>query len=241
MTYVTAIVLAAGRGLRFRSKISKPLIKINSKPIIIYCLNILSKHPYIRDIIVVVNSKNVRSIISKIGQYRIGKIRDVVLGGRRRQDSVVKALRAMDARTDLVLIHDAVRPFIDKETISLVIKEAKKSGAAIVGVPVKATIKKVKSQKSKVKNRTSLMIEKTLDRDSLWEIQTPQVFKRELILKAYEKFGNRDVTDDSTLVEKLGVKARVILGPYSNIKITTPEDLSLAEAILRTKSVKRKA
>jgi 2-C-methyl-D-erythritol 4-phosphate cytidylyltransferase len=230
MTYVTAIVLAAGRGLRFKSKISKPLIKINSKPIIIYCLNILSKHPDIKDIIVVANSKNTGSIISKIIQYRIGKIRDVVLGGRRRQDSVVKALEVIDRRTDLILIHDGVRPFIAQETISSLIKEAKKSGAAIAGIPIKATIKKVKSQKSKVK---SLFVERTISRDNLWEIQTPQVFKKELIMEAYKKFNNREVTDDASLIEKLGARVKIVMGSYFNIKITTPEDLGLAEAIAK--------
>ncbi len=143
MSYVTAIVLAAGRSLRFRSKVTKPLIEINSKPVIIHSLHILSEHPYIRDIIIAVSLKNSRNIISKIDKYRIKKIKDIVLGGRRRQDSVINALKAMDSRTDLVLVHDAVRPFINKETVSLLIKEAKKYGAAIVGVPVKATIKEV--------------------------------------------------------------------------------------------------
>lgn len=252
--YVSAIVLAGGLGLRFsrpdsftvgggipthkskmiesgKSKIPKPLIKINSKPIIIHCLDTLSKHPYIKDIILVVNTKNSRSIISKIRQYHIGKIRQVVKGGRRRQDSVINGLNAIDGRTDLVLIHDAVRPFIDKETLSSVIKEAKRCGAAIVGVPVKATIKQVSSLKSQVLGR---YVEKTLNRDALWEIQTPQVFKKNLILKAYNKFGNLIVTDDSMLVEKLGIKVRVVLGSYNNIKITTPEDLIIAQAILRT-------
>jgi len=232
MSYVTAIVLAAGRGLRFKSKITKPILKINSRPIIIYCLDILSKHPNIRDIIVVVNSKNSRSIIRKIGQCRIKKIKDVVLGGRRRQDSVAKALRAIDVRTALVLIHDAVRPFIDKEMVSSVLKEAKKSGAAIVGVPVKATIKEVtKSRSHEVTSR--VLVKKTLDRDSLWEVQTPQVFKKELIMEAYNKFGNSEVTDDASLLEKIGVRVKIVRGSYFNIKITTPEDLVLAEAIAK--------
>jgi 2-C-methyl-D-erythritol 4-phosphate cytidylyltransferase len=239
MSYVTAIVLAAGRGLRFKSKIPKPLIEINSKPIIIYSLVILSKHSHIKDIIVVVNPKNLRSIISKIGQYRIKKIREVVLGGRLRQHSVVNALKVIDSRTDSVLIHDAVRPFIDKKIISLLIKEAKKCGAAIAGVPVKATIKSIKYQVSSIKAK--YIVDKTIDRGNLWEIQTPQVFKKDLIMEAYKKFGDTEVTDDASLVEKLGVRVKIVKGSYFNIKITTPEDLLLAEAILKAKSVKRKA
>ena len=244
--HVTAIVLAAGGGLRFKSKISKPLIKINSQPAIIYSLNILSKHPYIRDIIVVVNTGNLQDIMSKIEQYRIKKIKDVVLGGRQRQGSVVNGLKAIDERTDLVLIHDAVRPFIDRETVSKVIKEAGRCSAAIVGVPVKATIKSVKvslpaarlparqGQAGKCQGvKEKFIVDKTLDRDRLWEIQTPQVFKKELIFAAYKRCGDIEVTDDASLVERLGVKIRVVAGSYFNIKITTPEDLIFATAIAK--------
>ncbi len=220
--YVTAILLAAGKGLRLKSKISKPLIKINSRPLIIYSLDILSKHPDIKDIIIVANRRNIEDVRSSIRQYRINKIKDVVLGGRLRQISVFNGLRATDAQTELVLIHDGVRPFIDREMVSSVIESGKRHGAAIVGVPVKATIKEVHS---------SLIVKKTLNREKLWEIQTPQVFNRGLILKAYKKLGNIDVTDDAMLVEKLGVKVSVVLGTYKNIKITTPEDLVIAKAL----------
>ncbi len=229
--YVTAVVLAAGKGLRLKSKISKPLIKIDSKPLIIYSLNTLSKHPYIKDIIVVANRRNLQDIRNKIKQYRIDKIKDVVLGGQVRLASVVNGLRAIDNHTDLVLIHDGVRPFIDRDMVSSVIKTAKSSGAAIAGVPVKATIKSVKV--SKCQSVKENIVEKTLDRSKLWEIQTPQVFRKDLILKAYDKFGDIDVTDDAMLVEKLGAKVSVVLGTYNNIKITTPEDLIIAQAIAK--------
>jgi len=233
--YVTAIVLAAGRGLRFNLKISKPLVEINSQALIVYCLNTLSKHPYIRDIIVVVNSRNLEGVLSKIRQYRIAKIKDVVLGGRLRQDSVRNGLKVMDSLTDLVLIHDGVRPFIDKELVSALVNAAKKSGAAIAGVPVKATIKKVKRQG--LRSMGKPVVEKTINRNNLWEIQTPQVFRKDLILKAYGRFGNVDVTDDAMLVEKLGAKVSVVLGSSDNIKITTLEDLVIAEAILKAQGV----
>ena len=229
--YVTAVVLAAGKGLRLKSKISKPLIKIDSKPLIIYSLNTLSKHPYIKDIIVVANRRNLQDIRNKIKQYRIDKIKDVVLGGQVRLASVVNGLRAIDNHTDLVLIHDGVRPFIDRDMVSSVIKTAKSSGAAIVGVPVKATIKRVVSCQLSVVSK--FIVKKTLDRSKLWEIQTPQVFRKDLILKAYDKFGDIDVTDDAMLVEKLGAKVSVVLGTYNNIKITTPEDLIIAQAIAK--------
>ncbi|PIP19284.1 MAG: 2-C-methyl-D-erythritol 4-phosphate cytidylyltransferase [Candidatus Omnitrophica bacterium CG08_land_8_20_14_0_20_41_16] len=239
--YVSAIVLAAGKGLRFsrpdrrgiprryvgrNPKIPKPLIKINSKPVIIYSLNTLSKHPAVKDIIVVVNALNQKDIVRKIRQYAITKVRQIVLGGKERQDSVRNGLKAMDSSTDLVLIHDAVRPFIMKGGISSVIKEAQNCGAAILGVPVKATIKSVASCQSSV-------VSKTLNRENLWEIQTPQVFRKDLILEAYKRFGDREVTDDAALVEKLGAKVKLVRGSYFNLKITTPEDLVIAEAIVK--------
>lgn len=223
MNRVTAIVVAAGKGLRLKKKTSKPLVAINSKPIIFYCLNTLSHHPAVKEIIVVANKENLKNIARKISRYRIKKIKQIVLGGLRRQNSVENGLKAIDAQTDLVLIHDGARPFINQRMISAAIKEAKKNGAAIVGVPVKATVKKVKN----------LAVEKTIDRDGLWEVQTPQVFKRDLILKAYKKFGDTDATDDALLVEKLGVKVSVVAGSYTNIKITTPEDLAIAKEIAR--------
>ena len=171
--YVSAIVLSAGKGLRFsrpnsltvrggiptrkskmvesgNSRVPKPLVKINSQPIIIYCLKIISKHPSIRDIVVVVNAQIRDKIIKAIKRYRISKIIQVVRGGRRRQDSVHHGLGAIDERTDLVLIHDGVRPFITKGIITSVIKKAKDTGAAIVGVPVKATIKEIAYRKSHI-------------------------------------------------------------------------------------------
>jgi len=265
MSYVTAIVLAAGSGLRFsrlnsftvrggipthiskmiksgKSKIPKPFVKINSQPIIIYCLEILSKHPSVRDIIVVVNAGFLGEMVSKIRQYRIDKVRQVVEGGRLRQDSVRNALKVIDNRTDAVLIHDGARPIIDKETVSSVIKAARKSGAAILGVPVKATIKRVTKSLTRLRSglpsvarhhaTAAFTVKETLDRRYLWEVQTPQVFKKELILQAYSKFGKSEVTDDASLVEKLGARVKVVMGSYSNIKITTPEDLVIAEAIL---------
>jgi len=224
--YVTAIVLAAGRGVRFKSKISKPLSEIRAKPVIIHCLSAFSRHPYIRDIVVVVNPSNIKKITGKIKQYRIAKIRQIVLGGRQRQDSVYCGLKAINPRAELVLIHDGVRPFVDKRTISLTVKEAVKSGAAIAGVPVKATIKKVNAKGA---------VKETVSRDGLWEIQTPQVFKKDLILEAYRKFGNTNVTDDASLVEKLGAPVKMVMGSYFNIKVTTPEDIAFAEAIIKNK------
>ncbi len=227
--YVTAIVVAAGEGLRFNSRLPKLLNKINSVKIITYCLRALDTHPLIKDIVVVANSRNEESIRNEIRKYHFRKINKIVKGGKARQDSVAKGLEVIDNRTDLILIHDGARPFIDKDMISAAIKEAKRFGASCLGVQVKATIKSVKVLKCQGVKES--MVEETLDRSKLWEAQTPQVFKKELILKAYSK-ADIKVTDDASLVERLGVPVKMVMGSYFNIKITTSEDLIIARAIL---------
>ena len=227
--HVTAIVLAAGKGLRFKSKTQKPLARINSKPVIFYCLNVLCRHPLIKNVIVAVNPKNLQAIKDCIKKYKFSRVKNIILGAKLRQDSVRNALKAVDSAADLILIHDGVRPFISRDMVASVIGAAGKTGAAIVGVPVKATIKEAQSSKSIV--QSNFVVKKTLERNNLWEAQTPQVFRRDLILKAYKKFSKTPVTDDAALVEKLGHKVRVVFGSYDNIKITTPGDLAIAKAI----------
>ncbi|MFH1199004.1 MAG: 2-C-methyl-D-erythritol 4-phosphate cytidylyltransferase [Candidatus Omnitrophota bacterium] len=224
MSSVSAIVVAAGKGLRLKSKTAKPLINIDGKPAIIYALRVLNKEPRVKEIIIAANPDNIQGIRKVVKKYRINKAKKIILGGARRQDSVFNGLKV--AEGDMVLIHDAGRPFIDSKIVRFSIAQAQKSGAAIVGVPVKATIKAVGSSQA-------LVVRATLDRSRLWEIQTPQVFNKDLLLEAYRKFGNEKVTDDASLVEKLGKKVKIVLGSYNNIKITTPEDLVLAQAIAK--------
>ena len=230
--YLTAIVLAAGKGRRLHSKVHKPLAKIKSLPIVIYSLKILNRHPEVCEIIIVVNANNVKDITKFISDYRIRKAKDIVFGGSRRQDSVRNALKSVDAKADLILIHDAARPFVDSGIITRVVKAARKSGAAIVGVPVKDTIKEIRVRRSGGQE-----VRRTLNRKNSWQIQTPQVFKKSLIFKAYKRFGDSETTDDAFLVEKLGAKVAVVMGSYDNIKITTPEDLIIAQAIAKNKKL----
>jgi len=229
--HTAAIIPAAGFGSRLKNRTSKPLVEIQGIPIIVYTLKAISEHPLIKEVIVVANPSNIGAIKHKIKQHRIKKISKVILGGETRRCSVENGLNALSGTADFVLIHDAVRPFIRRNIISAVIKEAQRRGAAIVGVPVKATIKQVSSLVSQVSNRR--VVEKTIDRRNIWEIQTPQVFRKDFIIKAYKKFKDKDVTDDAMLVEKMGGKVSMVLGSYDNIKVTTPEDLILAEAICR--------
>jgi 2-C-methyl-D-erythritol 4-phosphate cytidylyltransferase len=227
MKFVSVIVLAAGEGRRLKSKGSKPLIKINRLPTVVYSLKQLSLIPSIKEIILVVNKLNKTEAWRVVKKYRIKKVIDIVLGGKRRQDSVCNGLQKINSKADLVLIHDSARPFIDKKSVFSVIKQADELGAAILAVPLKATVK-YSSGHSFVKD--------TPNRSKLWEIQTPQVFKKELLQKAYKRFGKIDVTDDAALVERLGAKVKIVPGSYFNIKITTPEDLILAEAIARSRA-----
>ena len=221
---LSAIIVAAGQGRRLGSAGPKPLVKIGKLPAIIYSLNTLDNHPEIDEIIVVVNAKNQRAITRLIKEYSFKKIKSFVLGGRRRQDSVYNGLKMVSGNSDWVLIHDSARPFIDRQAISRVILAAKKTGAAILAVKLKATIKF--SQKNNI-------VKETLDRDNIWEIQTPQVFRKELILEGYKKFSKEKVTDDASLIEKLGKNVLLVQGSYQNIKITTGEDLLFAGLIAK--------
>ncbi len=219
---LSAIIVAAGQGRRLKAAGLKPLVKIGGLPVIIYSLDTLDKHPQIHEIIVVVNAKNQRSIIRLVKEYSFKKIKSFVLGGRRRQDSVYNGLKMVSPKSSWVLIHDSARPFIDGETIAKVVLAAKKTGSAVVAVKPKATIKF--SEKNNI-------VKATLARDNLWEIQTPQVFKKELILQAYKKYAAGKVTDDASLIEKLGKQVLLVQGRYENIKITTAEDLLFAGLI----------
>lgn len=219
---VSAIVPAAGLGLRFKSNIAKPLALINGEPIIIHTLKILSCHPLINEIILVFNSKDIPRVKELIEQKGIKKIVDIVKGGATRKDSVKNGLESL-VDADFVLIHDGVRPFIEDKIITNVIIAALESDAAIVGIPVKSTIKRAK--------KDNLEVDCTLSRDQVWEIQTPQVFRSDLIKRAYDNIEEKDVPDDASLVERLGHRVVLIEGSSFNIKITTPEDLLLAQAI----------
>jgi 2-C-methyl-D-erythritol 4-phosphate cytidylyltransferase len=222
--FVSAVVPAAGLGLRLNKSLPKPLVGLNKKPIFIHTLHILSRHPEIKEIVLVVSRRSWAATRRYLKQYRIGKIKELVIGGSRRRDSVRNGLRRVSGRADLVLIHDAVRPFVELKMISRLIKEAKKSGAAVLGVPVKPTLKEVNARGQVIR---------TLKRQGVYEIQTPQVFRRNLIINAYKRFPKTAAVDDAYLVEKLGRRVSLVLGSYFNIKITTLEDLVFARSLLR--------
>ncbi len=223
---VTAIVPSAGRGTRFRSKERKPFAKLYQRPVLSYALKTLQSSPLIGDIILVVDRSSRKIAKELIRRYRITKVKHIVEGGRRRSDSVRKGLRCVNKDVSFVLIHDGVRPFVSKKVIEEAVISAMKSGASVSAVPVKATIK--------VTGRNRL-VKYTPKRKDLWEVQTPQVFKKSLLEKAYKKAGrNRLFTDDAALIESIGAKVKIVTGDYNNIKITTAEDIKIAEALLRS-------
>lgn len=223
---ISAIILAGGKGKRMRSAISKQFIDIKGKPIIYYTLKKFSENKKIDNIIVVLPEDEVKYFKENILKKYELRINKIVIGGKERQDSVYNALKSLkNSSTDIVLIHDGARPFISERIINEGIKFAEIYGAAAPGVMPKDTIK--------VKNEKNFSVD-TPNRANLVSIQTPQVFKFDEILECHEKirYNGEKVTDDTMVVEKYGYSVYLYYGEYTNIKVTTPEDLILAERLI---------
>jgi 2-C-methyl-D-erythritol 4-phosphate cytidylyltransferase len=224
MTKNYAIIVAAGKGKRMGSTISKQFLEIKGKPVLYYTLNVFSKCSLIDNIILVLSPEDIEYCNSQIiNRYNFKNI-IIVEGGKERQDSVYNGLKAAE-NCDVVLIHDGARPFVDSDSIEKGIKYAKIYGASACGVKPKDTIK--------IKNQEGFSIS-TPQRDTLFSVQTPQCFKYELIMECHQKIkeDNILVTDDTMVVEKYGHKVFLYEGSYKNIKITTPEDIFVAESVL---------
>lgn len=225
----TAIIVAAGSGTRMQSEEHKQFIRIGGKPILYYTLKAFENSSVIDDIVVVVApGEEERCYDEIIDKYRIGKIKKVVPGGAKRYFSVYEGLREVDSDCGYVFIHDGARPCVDRDVISRAYSVAQAFDACIVGVQEKDTIRRVRSGND--------ILEEILDRDEIWHVQTPQVFSASLVKTAYEKFirmGYDNVTDDAMVVEHMtGHPVHITEGSYRNIKVTTQEDLPLAESYL---------
>lgn len=222
---ISAIVAAGGRGKRMNSSISKQFLKIKGHPILCYTLKIFESLNFLDEIVLVIGSNDKRRAEEAINYYKFKKVK-IVEGGIERQNSVYNGLKELSPQTDIVVIHDGVRPFVTKKMIVESIKGAQKLGAVGVAVPVKDTIKVIGADS---------LIKDTPKRSNLRAIQTPQVFKYDLIMRAYEKAFEDGFygTDDTVLVERLGHPVKLIDGSYENIKITTPEDILIAETFVR--------
>jgi len=225
-----AIIVSAGKGQRFMEGRKKQYFSLGGKPILAHTLDQFDTCSLIRSILLVVGQEDqdycLKEIIEKF-KYR--KISQVIPGGKRRQDSVKNGLDGLSAHSEVIVIHDGVRPFVTKEMIEDSIRSAIRFGAAIIAMPVKDTIKMTQPDGT---------VLKTLDRESLYQAQTPQTFQASLIQEAYLKATEDGFvgTDDASLVERLGKKVHILPGSYTNIKITTPEDLMLAELILKMRA-----
>ena len=231
----TAIVLAAGQGKRMHSKIQKQFLEVEGKPVIYYSLKCFQESLLIRDIILVTGEESLSYCKEEIvKRFGFSKVKKVTAGGKERYDSVYAGLCACD-NTDYVLIHDGARPFVTEEMLERTCLSVKETGACVVGMPAKDTIK--------ISDRNK-MVESTPAREKVWLVQTPQAFRYSLIKESYESIRCKDmsgITDDAMIVEQeRGVKVALVHGSYENLKITTPEDLIIAEAFLRCGIVKNK-
>lgn len=222
---VSAIIVAAGKGLRMNMDGSKQFIEIAGKPVLARTVQAFENCEAVDEIVIVVNREDIVYCKHNIvDEYGFDKVSVIAAGGATRQESVYNGLRELKDTDGIVLIHDGARPFIGHDRILDNVVMAEEYGACCEAVPVKDTVKQADK---------SGMVDVTLKRESLWAAQTPQSFKYDIILMAHEKAVAEGFTgtDDATLVERLGYPMRLIKGSYNNIKITTQEDLLLAEAI----------
>lgn len=217
------VIPAAGTGKRMNVKMNKQLIELNSIPVIIHTLMVFEQDIQCNGIVLVINAAERDKFLSLLKRYQISKIISVVDGGATRQQSVWNGLKKIN-NTEIILIHDGARPFIKTAMIHELVEATAEKGAAVVAVPVKDTIKRVRN----------FQVIDTIERSSLWAIQTPQAFHVPLIMRAHREAEiDRFLgTDDASLVERIGVDVAIIRGDYQNIKLTTPEDLLFAQKIL---------
>ena len=217
---VGAIIAAAGASRRMGG-IDKVFAPLGGKPVLAWVVDAFNGCNSIDQIVVVVSRKNLEKCRQLIADEEWSKPIEVCAGGRRRQDSVAAGLSRLDC--DWVVIHDGARPLVTSTLIERGLRAARETGAAVAAVPVTDTIKLAKSDR---------IVHQTPPRQNLWAVQTPQVFRYGLIAEAYRK-AKEEVTDDASLVERLGYKVKLYMGAYDNIKITNPDDLLIAEAWLK--------
>lgn len=222
----TAIIMAAGKGKRMQTAVSKQFLPVCGKEILAWTVDVFEKSPLVDTILLMASADGKEDVQHLWDNYGWKKVAAVLEGGKERQNSVANGLAAVGKDTDIVLIHDGVRPFVTEEMIADSIDAAQEYGGAVIGVPAKDTIK--------VCSVDGMAVE-TPDRSTLWQIQTPQTFQRSLIVDAYEKAekGGFLGTDDASVAEFAGHQVKVVMGSYRNIKITTREDLVIAEAFLK--------
>ena len=224
--FTSVIIPAAGAGERMGTAVSKQFLLLQGKPIIIHTLERFQMCGSVNEIIIAVQPSSRQQVEFLIGEFHLSKATKIVEGGKRRQDSVSNALSHLNPQAEVVIVHDAVRPFIHQKVILESIDKAIAYSAAVVAVRVKDTVK-VGNDEGR--------FERTLDRSVLWLAQTPQTFRRKVLVDSYEKASREriDATDDASLVELLNIRPAIVEGGFENIKITTPDDLDFAGVVAR--------
>ncbi len=222
---VTAIIAAAGQGKRMGGGINKVFIPLSHCPMLVHSVRRFSECQGINNLVIVTAPEEIEKVKSILEDVEGLKPWRVTAGGTERQYSIANALAAVETDADIILVHDGARPLVECEIIEAAIAAAGKYGAAVVAVPVKDTIKQADENG---------FVTGTPDRKMLWSVQTPQAFSGQLLRRAYDLAAKEGflATDDAGLVERLGVKVKIVAGNYRNIKITTPEDLVVAKALL---------
>jgi len=223
---VSVVFPAAGQAHRMQVGLNKVFLTLAGKPMLLRTLLTFSKVPDVGELIIAVGADEVEPVTSLLGCVKGLAPWRVVEGGTERQDSIRNGLALVSEEADIVLVHDAARPLIRRDTIEELIRIVRAKGAAIIAVPEKNTIKIAAEDGT---------VAATPPRSSLWQVQTPQGFRKDILMEANRKADEDGFlgTDDASLVERLGVPVRIVRGEYSNIKVTTPEDMVVAEAILR--------
>ncbi|MES1042297.1 2-C-methyl-D-erythritol 4-phosphate cytidylyltransferase [Peribacillus simplex] len=220
--FYEVVIPAAGQGKRMKAGKNKLFIELSGIPIIVYTLRVFEEDPDCRGIILSINPAEKDYFNQLIAKYGLKKVKKLVMGGKERQQSVYNGLQ--HAEEDIILVHDGARPFINLGQISELTTAASLHGGAVIAVPVKDTIKKAANKE----------VVETVERSSLWAVQTPQAFRVSILKSAYEQAEAEAFlgTDDASLLERINEQVVIIEGNYDNIKITTQEDLYFAEAIL---------
>ncbi len=223
MNYWT-VIPAAGQGKRMNAGISKQWIELLGKPVLSHTLHVFENDPHCEGVILVGSEKELQQMQDFVESFQFKKVRKIVPGGKERQQSVYEGLKVVPTDVDLVLIHDAARPFITHDSILQLINTARDTGSAVLAVPVKDTVKRVLEN----------VVEETIDRSSLWAVQTPQAFRLSIVMDAHRKADEKGYigTDDASLVERSGQTVAIVMGDYHNIKLTTSDDLLFGQAIL---------
>jgi 2-C-methyl-D-erythritol 4-phosphate cytidylyltransferase len=220
------IIVAAGKSERMGQNVDKAFLSLGAKPVVVYSLMAFEKCPDIDEVILVVRSERAEAARCMVQMFGCTKVKKIVSGGPQRQISVAKGLEEVSEEVAIVAIHDGARPCVTPELISATIRSAREHGTGVAAVKITDTVKEVEK---------GVLIAKTVDRTKLWAVQTPQAFQRELIVKAmaHVKKSKRVVTDESSAVELVAKNIRLVTSTSANIKITSPDDLVLAAALMR--------